>query len=419
MASAEKPEERKEDEGPGKSGKPEDEGESSGSSGRKKEEVEDLLGRLHLHEDEIEDFVWEEEADEPNFKAKWLAIARVHTSKIGFSQSALFADMRSSWNPAKEVTWRRVDANLFTIQFNCLADWNKSMHQGPWLFRDQALIIEEYDGFTNPRAVKLDRIGVWAQVHSLPDNYLKVPIIKGMCRNVGEVTEVQLKLPSGFVGSFVRIKVKLDVNKKISRFASVTRDGKKEFFQLKYEKMPIFCGCCGMIGHWYEECGTGEHEISKLEWGDFILADGGRGRGRGRNSGRGRGGGGRDGGPWGRGMGRGSNPYAKEGGLGDEIVPSDMEYEGYMLHNPFIRKRIAENFVREVGAAANTVDDSTSGAGVLAMVGHFEGGRNDVGNTTLQKNMNKKKVRPNGDDETPETNVNILAAPFEGDRQEQ
>jgi hypothetical protein len=115
-------------------GKPEekmaDEGEPSGASTEKKEEVEDLLGRLHLHEDEIEDFVWEEEAEEPDFKAKWLAIARVHTSKLGFSQSALFADMRSSWNPAKEVTWRRVDSNLFAIQFNCLADWNKPCIRG-------------------------------------------------------------------------------------------------------------------------------------------------------------------------------------------------------------------------------------------------------------------------------------------------
>jgi hypothetical protein len=47
------------------------------------------------------------------------------------------------------------------------------MHQGPWLFRDQALIIEEYDGFTNPLSIKMDRVTVWAQIHKLPDNYLK------------------------------------------------------------------------------------------------------------------------------------------------------------------------------------------------------------------------------------------------------
>ncbi|KAM0872953.1 hypothetical protein ACQ4PT_038405 [Festuca glaucescens] len=217
-----------------------DPGGMSSSQGEKTEDVGDLLGRLHLQDDEIEDFVWEDEAEEPEVQAKWLAIARVHTSKAGFSQSALFSDMRSAWNPAKDVVWRRVDNNLFTIQFNCLADWNKAINQGPWLFRNQALIIEEYDGFTNPKSIKLDRVAVWAQVHQLPDNFLKEKVIKGMCRGVGEVKEVQIKLLEGFVGSFVRIKVRLDVNKKLSRFASISKDKKKEYYQVKYEKCLIF-----------------------------------------------------------------------------------------------------------------------------------------------------------------------------------
>lgn len=49
--------------------------------------------------------------------------------------------MHSSWNPAKEVVWRRVDDNLFMVQFDCLGDWNKAMK----LFRYQGVILEEYD----------------------------------------------------------------------------------------------------------------------------------------------------------------------------------------------------------------------------------------------------------------------------------
>jgi hypothetical protein len=78
-------------------------GEGSGVKLAEKEDVEGLLSRLNLHGDETEDFVWEDEGEEKEIAAKWLAIARVHTSKLGFSQSALFADMRSAWNPAKDV----------------------------------------------------------------------------------------------------------------------------------------------------------------------------------------------------------------------------------------------------------------------------------------------------------------------------
>ncbi|KAK1686734.1 hypothetical protein QYE76_047582 [Lolium multiflorum] len=123
--------------------------------------VEDLLGRLNLEEEEDAGFVWEDEVKEPDVKAKWLAIAKVHTNR-GFSPSALFADMRSAWNPAQEVTWRKLEDNLFTIQFACLGDWNKATKQGPWVFRNQAVMIEEYDGFSNPKSVVLDKIMVWA-----------------------------------------------------------------------------------------------------------------------------------------------------------------------------------------------------------------------------------------------------------------
>ncbi|KAM0906228.1 hypothetical protein ACQ4PT_016910 [Festuca glaucescens] len=262
-------------------------GKSSAAPKGGKDVVEELLGRLNLHEEGEDDFIWEEEVTNPPEKAKWLAIGKVHTSR-GFSPMALYADMRSAWNPAKEVIWRKLEDNLFTIQFGCLGDWNKAMKMGPWLFRNNyALILEEYDGFMKLRSVVLDKIVVWVRVLKLPDNYLVEHVIKGICRPMGEIKEFQTKLPAGFAGEFVRVRVKLDVSKKLHRFVSITKEKEREWYQVKYEKLPVFCGACGLLGHWHEECSTREHDESKLEWGDFILADGGRVCGRGRGSGRG------------------------------------------------------------------------------------------------------------------------------------
>jgi hypothetical protein len=134
--------------------------ESSGSKVGGKEDVDDLLGRLNLHEEDEEGFVWEDEAPDPQAKAKWLAVAKVHTTR-GFSPSALYADMRSAWSPAKEVIWRKLEDNLFSVQFGCLADWDKAMNMGPWSFRNNfALIMEEYDGFQNHRTIVLNKIAV-------------------------------------------------------------------------------------------------------------------------------------------------------------------------------------------------------------------------------------------------------------------
>lgn len=264
---------------------------ASRSRGKSSEDPSSLLGRLHLEEDELDNLVWEEEVEEPEEKPKWLALTRVLTEK-SFGQGALIADMKAAWNPAREVVWRRINPNFFSVQFNCLADWNKAIHQGPWDFKGMALIIAEYDRFKKPETVKFDKIETWCQIHKLPHMVLKrEQFVKNMAARVGEVTDLQIVLPNGFVGEFIRARVKLDVNKKLTRFVGFTKAGETEFYQVKFEKLPIFFYMCGLLGHWHEECGTGEHDVEKMEWGPFIMAPkrgrGGRGRGSGRGNGRG------------------------------------------------------------------------------------------------------------------------------------
>lgn len=70
---------------------------------------------------------------------------------------------------------------------------------------------------------------------------------------------------------------------------SIMKAKQKDWYQVHYEKLPTFCNHYGLLGHWYEECGTGEHDVTKFEWGDFILANGWKNRGGGHGFGRGNG----------------------------------------------------------------------------------------------------------------------------------
>jgi hypothetical protein len=123
-----------------------------------------------------------------------------------------------------------------------------------------------------PESIELNYIEVWMQIHKLPPGYRNESLIKNLTeKKVGKVTEVVTKIDG--VNNFVRVRVKLDVTKALARFVSIVRNGQREFYQIKFEKMPKFCGACGFFGHNYLECGTGEHDESKLKWGDFLNAD--------------------------------------------------------------------------------------------------------------------------------------------------
>jgi hypothetical protein len=259
-----------------------------------------MLNRLGIEEDEIDDLVFEE-TDIPKEGIKWMALAKVHTTNY-FSPQSFEQHMRVAWSPAKEVKFTALEENLFTIQCFCLGDWLKVDKGGPWLFRQNAVIIVPYDGLTPTESVDLNSFDAWIQIHKLPIGYRDHVLIKNLVeKKVGKVQTVETVIPG--VNNFVRVQVKIDVRKVLARFVTVVRGGQREFFQLKYEKFPRFCGACGFLGHSHLECGSGEHDEAELKWGDWLKADWSTWRGRGTQISRG-------GGRFGRGepagMGRGT-----------------------------------------------------------------------------------------------------------------
>jgi hypothetical protein len=243
-----------------------------------------MLLRLGIEEDAADDLVFEEEEDAPKEGIKWMALARVHTDNF-FSPQTFEQHMRFAWSPAKEVIFHALEENLFTIQCSCLGDWMKVEEEGPWLFRQHAVIIEKYDGLSSTDAIDLNFIAVWIQIHKLPVGYRKDPLITNLTeKKIGKVIKVEKDIPG--VCNFVRVRVKIDVRKPLGRFVSLSRAGKREIYQVKYEKVPKFCGVCGMLGHSHLECGTGEHDTEKMQWGDWLKADWDTWRGKGIRGGR-------------------------------------------------------------------------------------------------------------------------------------
>jgi hypothetical protein len=226
---------------------------------------------LGIEDDEIDDLVFEDEADAPVGGIKWMALVKVHTMNY-FSSQTFEQHMRVAWSPAREISFRSLENNMFTIQCFCLGDWLKITKGGPWLFRQNAVTIEEYDGLSPTETIDLNHLAVWVQIHKLPDGYRGASLVKNLAeRKIGSNAEVDM-VPHG-LGDFIRVKVKLDLRKPLARFVTISRAGQREFFKIQFEKVPKFCGACGMVGHSHLECGTGEHDESKLKWGDFLKAD--------------------------------------------------------------------------------------------------------------------------------------------------
>ncbi|KAM0892438.1 hypothetical protein ACQ4PT_025747 [Festuca glaucescens] len=305
-----------------------EEGEGSGKTGHlgAVPSLEELLRSLNLTGADIAGIsVAKEKVDALKEGTKWVAVMRLLLTK-SFSVASLKKTMEFAWAPAQEVTFRDLaEDNRFIVQANCLGDWQRITEQGPWIFRDQGLLIEKYDGSCKASSVPLNRIHAWVQIHDIPELFRKRQIMTELVAIIGEVLTVDMN-----GGMFVRARVWLDVRKELTRFVTIRPEGSSPVvMRVKYEKIPRYYSICGHLGHIKEECGMGEHSLEKEGFGKWLLADTiwnrtqlsggeqarphrrdqaapgtGRGAGQSGRGGTGRGGG-RDGGHGGRGVGRG------------------------------------------------------------------------------------------------------------------
>jgi hypothetical protein len=189
-----------------------------------------LLQRLDLDEEEINDLIFEEEETAPKQGLKWMALLKVHTANQ-FSPMTFEQHMRNAWSSAQRVEFNHLEGNLFTVQCFCLGDWLKITEGGPWLFRQNAVCIERYDGLSDSEGIYLNHFETWMQIHKLPVGYRNEALIKNLTeRNVGKVSKVETNVNG--MGNFVRVRVKLDVRKKLARVVTISREKKREYYQI-------------------------------------------------------------------------------------------------------------------------------------------------------------------------------------------
>ena len=94
---------------------------ASGSKTVDSKDVAEMMERLGLQENDLDDVVFEEHEAPPPDAIRWMALARVHTEKA-YSQYWFFKTMRAAWNLAQEVKIGPLKDNLYTLQFSCLGD---------------------------------------------------------------------------------------------------------------------------------------------------------------------------------------------------------------------------------------------------------------------------------------------------------
>jgi hypothetical protein len=110
------------------------------------------------------------------------------------------------------------------------------------------VVLEEYNGFSNVKDHKLNKIPVWAHIQGIREGLMKKKeLVEKVARKVGE-PQIMVIVDEGRTNpaSYLRARVSLDFEKPLMRMVPIAIKESKRYL-VQYEKLFMFCVVCGLM----------------------------------------------------------------------------------------------------------------------------------------------------------------------------
>ncbi|KAM0875940.1 hypothetical protein ACQ4PT_036478 [Festuca glaucescens] len=190
-----------------------------------------------------------------NMQSHLVVIGIYVTTQI-YSIRGLFGRMRQIWQLRGGMVEKELDGNKFLIKFEQKGDFNHVLKGGPWLYQDYPMLVAEYDGKSSLADFPVNSKAVWVRVMDIPPGMMTEKWARKMGDQLGTYKEIAKESKNQVWDKFYRVRIVVDVNHLIRRWVKFQDQKTKEMirYDVKYERMPVFCYFCGIVGHSDKHC---------------------------------------------------------------------------------------------------------------------------------------------------------------------
>jgi hypothetical protein len=218
------------------------------------DELEALCGKISLTEGEQTGIQVEElEVSDARAVAGKCLVGKVWGDK-NVNKEAFMSVMSTIWRTAGGVKFRDLKDNMWLFEFTDQVDKMRVMDGRPWSYDRQILVLNEFDGTTPPSQLVFNHSPFWIQAHDMPLICMNKNVGTKIGNSMGELLEVDVAGDGMGWGSYLRLRVNIDITKPLERGRALNLNGKTSWVEFKYEKLPLFCFRCGRLVHGPRGC---------------------------------------------------------------------------------------------------------------------------------------------------------------------
>lgn len=158
--------------------------------------------------------------------------------------------------PLRGADIQILSTNMFRINFKHRVDRKNALEGCPWAIEKHAMLLSEIDSTVPLTAHIITDMKIVIRIHDFPIENQNTEAATAIGLNFGKLVGI-LKSGGMNQNQFFRLKVLVDVSLPLKRgFFALDEYGKKKWYRVTYERLPMFCFLCGILGHGEAHCST-------------------------------------------------------------------------------------------------------------------------------------------------------------------
>lgn len=164
--------------------------------------------------------------------------------------------MTDSWRGLGAFTVADLPNGFYYIRCESQEMQCRLLWDGPWTVAGRILQLAPWSESFQPAFEKLSIAVVWIQIYHLPIELWEGDILETVASQFGKLLKVDEHTLDRTRAKFARVCVELDLSKPLQQGTWVKYGEFSVFVLVLYEKLPVFCFKCGLVGHGEANCPT-------------------------------------------------------------------------------------------------------------------------------------------------------------------